>query len=77
MCWKYFRQKRNWALWLSGFFAMGALSNLIFGLLNIEVTVFGITVTQQLALIRFAVYAVLSYLFLWYWSKAQARRKSK
>ena len=75
MCFGYLKKNRNWALWLSGFFGAGALTNLGFAIINQPLTVFGITLDRNLYLARFLIHGAIAYLLLHYWGKAQRKRR--
>jgi len=74
MCWDFIKKDRHWALFLSGAFFAVFLITLIFYLLDIEMAVFGITITRPLMIIRMAVTLVLAYLFLKYAEKGHKRK---
>lgn len=77
MCWDLLKKNRSWALWISGFFGATALSNLALAAINQPITFYGMTLDRNIYLLRFAIHAVLAYVFLHYWNKAQKKRKRK
>ena len=67
------KKNRNWALWLSGFFGIGSLSNLVLAIMNAPIVTFGITLDRNIYLLRFVVHGIISYLLLRYWEAAQVK----
>lgn len=74
MCWAHLKKNRNWALWLSGFFGAGALTNLGLAVLNQPITAFGVTLDRNLYALRFLVHGFIAYVLLLYWGKAQKKK---
>lgn len=75
MCLSYLKKNRNWALFLAGMFFAAFMMSLIFYLLNIEITVFGITITKQLLIFRMIVTLAVAYLLLKHAEKAKGKGK--
>ena len=77
MYWAHLKKNRNWALWLSGFFGAGALTNLGLAFLGQPITAFGVTLDRNLYVLRFAVHGFIAYLLLHYWGMAQERKRKR
>lgn len=75
MCLSYLKKSRNWALFLSGFAFAVFITSLALFLAGIEITIFGVTITKQLLIIRTAFALIISFLFLKYAEKASSKRR--